>query len=98
MFKDLDPLLNQQLRLSVMSLLIGLDEAEFTLLKEKTGASAGNLSVQLSKLEEAGYISIEKSFQGKYPKTTCKLEAKGQKAFEVYFEALMSYKKKANSK
>ncbi len=91
MFKELDPLLHSQLRLAVMSLLIGLDAAEFTFLKEKTNATAGNLSVQLDKLSEAGYIAIEKSFHGKKPVTTCRITKKGVKAFEDYVNSLKGY-------
>jgi DNA-binding MarR family transcriptional regulator len=91
MFKDLDPLLHSQLRLAVMSLLISVDSAEFTYLKEKTNSTAGNLSVQLDKLSEAGYISVEKSFKGKKPLTTCKVTKKGLKAFEEYVNALKQY-------
>jgi DNA-binding MarR family transcriptional regulator len=91
MFKDLDPLLHSQLRLAVMSLLISIETAEFTFLKEKTNSTAGNLSVQLDKLSDAGYISIEKSFKGKKPLTTCKITPKGIKAFEEYIKALKSY-------
>lgn len=91
MFKELDPLLHSQLRLAVMSLLLGLDSAEFVFLKEKTNATAGNLSVQLDKLSEAGYISIEKSFQGKRPLTTCRITKKGIKAFEEYVNSLKGY-------
>jgi DNA-binding transcriptional ArsR family regulator len=90
-FKPLDPLLHSQLRLAVMSLLIGLEEAEFTFLREKTESTAGNLSVQLDKLEKAGYISIEKSFKGKRPLTTCKITSEGVKAFEAYVENLKNY-------
>jgi DNA-binding transcriptional ArsR family regulator len=90
-FKPLDPLLHSQLRLAVMSLLIGLEEAEFTFLKEKTESTAGNLSVQLDKLEKAGYISIEKSFKGKRPLTTCRISQVGVKAFEAYVENLKNY-------
>lgn len=90
-FKPLDPLLHSQLRLAVMSLLIGLDEAEFTFLKEKTESTAGNLSVQLDKLEKAGYIKIEKSFRDKRPLTTCSVTAVGVKAFEDYVENLKNY-------
>ena len=93
MFKDLDPLLHSQLRLAVMSLLISLDSAEFVFLKEKTNSTAGNLSVQLDKLSEAGYISIEKSFNGKKPLTTCKITKKGVKAFEDYVNSLKGYLK-----
>lgn len=91
MFKDLDPLLHSQLRLATMSLLIGLESAEFTFIKEKTNSTAGNLSVQLDKLSEAGYISIEKSFKGKKPVTTCRITKKGIKAFEEYVNALKQY-------
>jgi DNA-binding transcriptional ArsR family regulator len=91
MFKELDPLLHSQLRLAVMSLLLGLESAEFTFLKEKTNATAGNLSVQLDKLAEAGYIAIEKSFRGKKPLTTCRITKKGIKAFEEYVSSLKGY-------
>jgi DNA-binding MarR family transcriptional regulator len=91
MFKDLDPLLHSQLRLAVTSLLISVDSAEFTFIKEKTNSTAGNLSVQLDKLQEAGYISIEKSFRGKKPVTTCKITKKGLKAFEEYVNNLKQY-------
>jgi hypothetical protein len=90
-FKDLDPILHSQLRLSIVSLLVGLEEAEFVYLKEKTNTSAGNLSLQLDKLQKAGYVSIKKGFKGKYPVTTCKLTAKGLKAFERYVTTIKSY-------
>ncbi len=91
MFKDLDPLLHSQLRLAVMSILINVDSAEFTFLKEKTNATAGNLSVQLDKLSEAGYITIEKAFNGKKPVTTCKITKQGLKAFQEYVNNLKQY-------
>jgi len=92
--KDLDPLLHSQLRLGVMSILMATTAAEFVFLKEKTNATAGNLSVQLDKLSEAGYITIEKSFQGKKPLTTCRITKRGMKAFEQYVEALKDYIRK----
>lgn len=91
MFKDLDPLLHSQLRLAIVSLLIGVKRAEFTFLKEKTNATAGNLSVQLQKLKEAGYIDIEKTFKDNYPQTNCCITKKGLKAFEDYVKALKKY-------
>ena len=91
MFKDLDPILHSQLRLAVMSLLIGLKEAEFTFIKEKTNATAGNLSVQIQKLKEAGYIDVIKQFKDNYPQTTCKITASGVKAFEEYVKNLQGY-------
>ena len=95
MFKDLDPLLHSQLRLAVMSLLISVGSAEFTFIREKTKSTAGNLSVQLDKLSEAGYVNIEKSFKGKKPLTTCKITPKGLKAFEDYVIILKEYIEKS---
>lgn len=92
-FKELDPILHSQLRLAVMSLLISVKEAEFTFLKEKTNATAGNLSVQISKLKEAGYIEIIKQFYNNYPQTICKITPVGVTAFENYVQALKSYMK-----
>ncbi len=91
MFKNLDPILHSQLRLSIMSLLISLESAEFSYLLEQTKATKGNLSIQLNKLKDAGYINIKKSFRGNYPLTTCKITPKGIKAFENYVEALSGY-------
>lgn len=91
MFKDLDPLLNSELRLGIMSLLVGLTKADFSYLKEKTGATAGNLSVQLRKLEKAGYLRIRKSFKGSYPQTSCRITKGGKKAFYNHMSALQSY-------
>lgn len=91
MFKDLDPILHSQLRLAVMSLLISVKEAEFTFLKEKTNASAGNLSVQIQKLKEAGYIDVIKQFNNNYPQTICRITATGISAFEEYVINLQTY-------
>ena len=93
MFNDLDPLLHQQLRLSVMSLLMNVKEADFTYIREKTGATAGNLSVQINKLAEAEYIQVKKSFKENYPLTTCSVTSKGRKAFEEYVVSLQEYLK-----
>ncbi len=91
MYKELDPLLHSQLRLAIMSILIGTDEADFVFIREKTGASAGNLSVQLDKLNEAGYLKIRKSFRGKVPCTSCKITPLGIDAFEKYVRTLQEY-------
>ncbi len=91
MFKELDPLLHSQLRLQVMSLLVGVESAEFTYLLEETGATRGNLSVQITKLKDAGYINVNKSFRNNYPLTTCKITPKGVEVFEKYVEALQDY-------
>lgn len=91
MFKDLDPLLHSQLRLAIMSLLVALEEADFNYIKEKTGASAGNLSVQISKLKEAEYIEVIKQFKDNYPLTTCKITKAGITAFENYVKSIKGY-------
>jgi DNA-binding MarR family transcriptional regulator len=91
MFKDLDPILHSQLRLAVISRLISVKEAEFTYIKEKTNATAGNLSVQVNKLKEAGYIEVVKQFKDNYPQTICKITSNGKHAFEVYVKNLQTY-------
>ncbi len=91
MFRELDPLLHSELRLAVMSILAGADEADFVYMREQTRASAGNLSVQIDKLQKAGYISVEKGFKGRMPRTVCRMTDAGRKAFEDYVDALRSY-------
>ncbi len=91
MLPKLDPLLHSELRLAVMSILAGVDEADFNYLKEQTGATSGNLSVQIDKLAEAGYIAVEKGFKGKMPRTTCKITPLGTEAFRKYVKALKKY-------
>jgi predicted transcriptional regulator len=89
--KELNPLLHSQLRLAIMSLLVGIKEADFSYLKEETNSTAGNLSVQLQKLKEADYITIDKSFKNNYPQTTCKITKTGSLAFSEYVENLKDY-------
>ncbi len=98
MFKELDPILHSQLRLAVMSLLISVKEAEFTFIKEKTNSTAGNLSVQIQKLKEVGYVEVIKEFKDNYPNTTCKITRKGITAFEDYVKALQEYLKVSHPK
>lgn len=93
MIKKLDPLLHNELRLAIMSLLVGLESAEFTWLLEKTGSTRGNLSVQITKLKEAGYLQVEKSFKGNFPLTTCAVTSTGVDAFETYVNAISAYLK-----
>ena len=90
-FEELDPLLHSQLRLAVMSLLLSVREAEFNFLKDKTGATAGNLSVQLGKLRDAGYLTLTKEFNGSYPLTRCAITQQGVTAFETYVQSLQRY-------
>lgn len=89
--RELDPLLHSQLRLAIMSLLLSVEEADFVYLKEKTEATAGNLSVQLEKLDTAGYILVTKEFVGKKTRTSCKITDTGKKALEDYVDALREY-------
>ncbi|MBO5250267.1 MAG: transcriptional regulator [Muribaculaceae bacterium] len=91
MLKELDPLLHSQLRLAVMSILMTVEEADFVYLKEQTQSTVGNLSVQITKLQEAGYIEVEKGFQGKRPRTTCRVTPVGRSAFEEYVSTLRQY-------
>ena len=91
MFKELDPILHTPLRLAIVSLLISVKEAEFTFIREKTNATAGNLSVQISKLKDAGYIDVVKQFRDNYPQTICKITPDGILAFETYVINLQSY-------
>lgn len=91
MFKDLDPVLHSQLRLAIISFLMSNQEAEFTIIRERTNATAGNLSVQINKLREAGYIEVAKEFRDNYPHTLCKITEAGKTAFHQYVSSLQSY-------
>lgn len=89
--RELDPLLHSQLRLAVVSLLLSVEEADFSYLKDKTQATSGNLSVQIDKLSEAGYIEVRKEIIGKKPRTSCRLTDKGRDALKEYVSALKEY-------
>jgi DNA-binding HxlR family transcriptional regulator len=91
MFLDLDPVLHSQVRLAIVSILTNIDESEFNYLKENTKTTAGNLSFQLGKLEEAGYVKVKKTFRDNYPLTLVKLTPKGKSAFDNYVEAIRQY-------
>ena len=90
-FRNLDPVLHSQLRLAIISLLMREKEAEFTELKDRTESTAGNLSVQINKLREAGYIEVIKDFKDNYPRTLCKITPSGSRAFDQYVKSLQSY-------
>ena len=92
-FKDLDPVLHSQLRLAIISLLMREKEVDFTVLKTRTEATAGNLSVQINKLREAGYIDVIKDFKDNYPHTICRITSAGTVAFDLYVKSLQSYLK-----
>ena len=91
MFKDLDPILHSQLRLSIVSILMSVDEANFNFIKETTNATSGNISIQIKKLQEAGYIKVKKSFIDNYPNTSISITRKGIEAFESYVNNLKKY-------
>ena len=91
MFNDLDPLLHSQLRLAIVSLLVSEEKTTFSQIKEVTKATLGNISVQIQKLEQAGYITVQKSFKDNYPNTELHLTPKGLQAFEKYVMALKGY-------
>ncbi len=91
MLKELNPLLHSELRLGIMSILVSVESADFVYIRTQTGATAGNLSVQIDKLQKAGYISVEKTFRGKMPCTVCRLTDAGRDAFAEYVDALQSY-------
>jgi DNA-binding transcriptional ArsR family regulator len=91
MFKELDPILHSQVRLAIMSLLLSVKTAEFSYLLEATKTTRGNLSFQLTKLNEAEYIEIRKSVKGNYPLTTCSITQKGITAYEAYINAISEY-------
>ena len=90
-FEELDPMLTVPVRLAVISSLVKLKKADFIYLLEVTGTTQGNLSHQLKKLKEAGYIEIEKTFKGNYPQTICKLTTRGRKAFENHVLVIKKY-------
>lgn len=91
MFNDLDPLLHSQLRLSIISILLSVEEANFNFIKETTGATSGNISVQIKKLQQAGYIQVKKTFKDNYPNTSVSITPEGKEAFEAYVNNLKKY-------
>ena len=91
MFKELDPILHSQLRLSIVSILMTVEEANFTFIKESTNAAAGNVSIQIKKLQEAGYVKVKKTFKDNYPNTAVSITNKGIAAFEDYVNNLKKY-------
>jgi DNA-binding HxlR family transcriptional regulator len=85
---ELNPVIHGKLRLALLSLLVGVDEAEFTWLRAKTGATDGNLGAQLAKLEEAGYVAVKKKFVQRKPQTLYRMTEAGRQAFLEYVQAL----------
>jgi len=90
-FKELNPILHSQLRLAIMSLLVKENKNDFTSIRKATGSTSGNLSIQIKKLEEAGYVSVEKSFNNNYPLTMISITTLGLDSFSQYISDLKSY-------
>ena len=84
----LDPVIHAPTRLAILSILMTVENANFTFLKENTGTTDGNLSTHLTKLESSEYITIQKKFIGKKPQTLCAITKKGEKAFDTYLNQL----------
>lgn len=89
-YTQLDDIIHSRIRLAVMAVLVGAEAADFTFLRDKVGATDGNLSVHLKKLEDAGYVSVDKRFVDRKPVSSYRLTAKGKRAFELYVERLES--------
>lgn len=89
-YRQLDDIIHSRIRLAIMAVLVSVEQAEFTFLKEKVNTTDGNMSVHLKKLEEAGYLSAHKRFVNRKPLSSYKLTAKGRRAFELYVERLES--------
>lgn len=85
---DLNPVIHGKLRLAVLSLLVGVDQAEFTWLRGKTGSTDGNLGAQLLKLEEVGYVTVEKKFVMRKPQSVYRITEEGRQALADYVQAL----------
>ena len=85
---ELDPLIHAPVRLAILSLLSGAEEAEFVYLREQVGATDGNLSIHLARLEEAGYVAVRKKFVGRKPRSFYRLTSKGRAAFAGYLTQL----------
>jgi DNA-binding HxlR family transcriptional regulator len=89
-YREIDDVVHGRVRLAVMAYLVGADAADFNELKSKVGGTDGNLSAHLRKLEEAGYVRVDKTFAGRKPRTICRLTGKGREAFIAYVSRLQS--------
>lgn len=87
---DLDRVIHEPGRLILVALLSGIERADFLYLQHETGMNKGTLSSHLSRLEEAAYVEIEKTFRGKIPQTLIRLTPRGRKAFEQYRRGIQS--------
>ncbi len=88
--EELDPMLHERGRLGIVSVLAAVESLTFTELRDSLGMTDGNLSVHLQKLEEKGYVAIDKQFVGRRPQTTCRLTKAGRRAFTQYLDHLQA--------
>jgi DNA-binding transcriptional ArsR family regulator len=88
---ELDRLIHEPARLLIVTILSTVESADFLFLQRETDLTKGNLSAHLSKLENAGYVNIEKTFKGKLPLTVCKLTEAGQSAFDLYRQQMRNF-------
>ena len=95
---ELDRLIHEPARLIVVTILNAVESADFLYLQRETGLTKGNLSAHLSKLEEAGYVAVEKTYKGKIPLTICRLTSEGREAFRRYRKQWQSFVTKTPSK
>lgn len=93
-YQKIDDVIHSRIRTAIMAVLISVEEADFTFIRDKIKATDGNLSIHIKKLEENGYIKVSKKFVNKKPVTQCKLTSKGRKAFEEYISQLEGLIKK----
>ncbi len=93
-YQQLDEIIHSRIRLAIMTLLVSVDQAEFTFIRDKINTTDGNLSVHLRKLEEGGYIKMQKRFVERKPVTSYSITVKGHNAFEQYIEQLEKMIKK----
>lgn len=90
-YREIDDVIHGRVRLSIMAYLSGAGEADFNELKAKVGGTDGNLSVHLRKLEEAGYVAVEKGYRGRRPQTTVALSKKGREAWIAYIARMEEF-------
>jgi len=90
-YQQLDDIIHSRIRLAIMSVLVGVQQAEFNFLKQQVGTTDGNLSIHLSKLEEAKYITVKKEFVRRKPLSQYRITRKGREAFATYIEQLEKF-------
>lgn len=93
-YKQIDDIIHSRIRLAIMAILLNVEHAEFIFLKKQINTTDGNLSIHLKKLEDAGYIAVDKFFINRKPVSSYKITNRGREAFEVYIQRLDNFIKK----